>query len=56
MDVRRIEEEVVSDFLLDAHSWTGPAESGDSCESKVKPKRSQHKFILSVIYIRRGRR
>ncbi|GJW37569.1 hypothetical protein Tco_0060489, partial [Tanacetum coccineum] len=35
MDVRRIEEEVDPDFLSDAHSRTGPAESGDSCESKV---------------------
>ncbi|GJY18929.1 hypothetical protein Tco_0390420 [Tanacetum coccineum] len=34
MDVRRIEEEVDPDFLSDAHSRTGPAESGDSCESK----------------------
>nr|GEZ17266.1 hypothetical protein [Tanacetum cinerariifolium] len=34
MDVRRIEEEVDPDFLLDAHSRTGLAESGDSCESK----------------------
>ncbi|GJT98835.1 hypothetical protein Tco_1094353 [Tanacetum coccineum] len=32
---RRIEEEVDPDFLSDAHSRTGPAESGDSCESKV---------------------
>nr|GFD50775.1 hypothetical protein [Tanacetum cinerariifolium] len=38
MDVRRIEEEVDPDFLLDGHSRTGPAESGDSYESKVKPK------------------
>ncbi|GJY24711.1 hypothetical protein Tco_0398369 [Tanacetum coccineum] len=36
MDVRRIEEEVDPDFLSDAHSRTGPAESGDSCESKCK--------------------
>nr|GFB11021.1 hypothetical protein [Tanacetum cinerariifolium] len=34
MGVRRIEEEVDSDFLSDAHSRTGPAESGESCESK----------------------
>ncbi|GJW29286.1 hypothetical protein Tco_0046161, partial [Tanacetum coccineum] len=27
MDVRRIEEEVDPDFLSDAHSRTGPAES-----------------------------
>ncbi|GJZ11714.1 hypothetical protein Tco_0546473 [Tanacetum coccineum] len=35
MDVRRIEEEVDPDFLLDAHSRTGPAKSSDSCESKM---------------------
>nr|GEY77848.1 hypothetical protein [Tanacetum cinerariifolium] len=35
MDVRRIEEEVDPDFLPGAHSRTGPAESGDSCESKA---------------------
>nr|GFB61096.1 hypothetical protein [Tanacetum cinerariifolium] len=34
MDVRRIEEEVDPDFLSDTHSSTGPAKSGDSCESK----------------------
>nr|GEV66403.1 putative reverse transcriptase domain-containing protein [Tanacetum cinerariifolium]GEV66406.1 putative reverse transcriptase domain-containing protein [Tanacetum cinerariifolium] len=34
MDVRRIEEEVDPEFLLDAHSRTGPTESGDSYESK----------------------
>nr|GEY37921.1 reverse transcriptase domain-containing protein [Tanacetum cinerariifolium] len=34
MDVRGIEEEVDSNFLSDAHSRTGPAESGDSCKSK----------------------
>ncbi|GKC39097.1 hypothetical protein Tco_1051481 [Tanacetum coccineum] len=34
MDVRRIEEGVNPDFPSDAHSRTGPAESGDSCESK----------------------
>nr|GFA31098.1 hypothetical protein [Tanacetum cinerariifolium] len=34
MDVRRIEEEVDPDFLSNAHSRTGTAESGDSCESK----------------------
>ncbi|GKF89341.1 hypothetical protein Tco_0263304, partial [Tanacetum coccineum] len=32
MDVRRIEEEVDPDFLSDAHSRTGPAESSDSYE------------------------
>ncbi|GJW84074.1 hypothetical protein Tco_0157219 [Tanacetum coccineum] len=36
MDVRRIEEEVDPYFLSDAHSRTGLAESGDSCESKSK--------------------
>ncbi|GJS14012.1 hypothetical protein Tco_0408484 [Tanacetum coccineum] len=36
MDARRIEEEFDPDFLSDAHSRTGPAESGDSCESKAK--------------------
>ncbi|GJZ88216.1 hypothetical protein Tco_0659998 [Tanacetum coccineum] len=35
MNVRRIKEEVDPDFLSDAHSRTGPAESGDSCESKM---------------------
>ncbi|GJS29631.1 hypothetical protein Tco_0490251 [Tanacetum coccineum] len=39
MDVRRIEEEVDPDFLSDAHSRTGPAESGDSCESKISRMR-----------------
>ncbi|GKE66465.1 hypothetical protein Tco_1520626, partial [Tanacetum coccineum] len=34
MDVRRIKEEVDPDFLSDAHSRTGPAESGGSCKSK----------------------
>nr|GEV16066.1 reverse transcriptase domain-containing protein [Tanacetum cinerariifolium] len=34
MDVRRIEEEVDPDFLSDAHSRTGLAESSDTCESK----------------------
>nr|GEX35277.1 hypothetical protein [Tanacetum cinerariifolium] len=34
MDVRRIEEEVDPDFLSDAHSRTGPAESDDYCKSK----------------------
>ncbi|GKG54267.1 hypothetical protein Tco_0557790, partial [Tanacetum coccineum] len=32
-------EEVDPDFLSDAHSRTGPMKLGDSCESKVKPKR-----------------
>nr|GEV20940.1 hypothetical protein [Tanacetum cinerariifolium] len=35
MDVGRVEEEVDSNFLSDAHSRTGPVESGDSCESKA---------------------
>nr|GEW64129.1 reverse transcriptase [Tanacetum cinerariifolium] len=34
MDVRRIKEEVDLDFLSDAYSRTGLAESDDSCESK----------------------
>ncbi|GJX10091.1 hypothetical protein Tco_0199950, partial [Tanacetum coccineum] len=34
-----IEKEAYSYFLLDARSRPGPAESGDSYESKVKPKR-----------------
>ncbi|GJY43587.1 hypothetical protein Tco_0431800, partial [Tanacetum coccineum] len=34
MDVRRIEEEVDSDFLSNANSMIGPADSSDSCESK----------------------
>ncbi|GJS05939.1 hypothetical protein Tco_0362735 [Tanacetum coccineum] len=34
MDVRRTEVEVNPDFLSNAHSRTGLAESGDSCESK----------------------
>ncbi|GJT98836.1 hypothetical protein Tco_1094354 [Tanacetum coccineum] len=38
-DVRRIEEEVDLDFLSDAHNRTGPVESGDSCEMKVKLER-----------------
>ncbi|GJX43293.1 hypothetical protein Tco_0259969 [Tanacetum coccineum] len=36
MNIKRIEEEVDLDFLLDAHSRTGLAESGDSCESKLE--------------------
>nr|GEZ65839.1 hypothetical protein [Tanacetum cinerariifolium] len=39
MDVQRINEEVDPDFLSDAHGRTGLVESGDSCESKVKPNR-----------------
>nr|GEY66941.1 hypothetical protein [Tanacetum cinerariifolium] len=35
MDVRRVEEELDSDFLSDAQSRTGPVESGDSCKSKI---------------------
>nr|GEV73210.1 hypothetical protein [Tanacetum cinerariifolium] len=45
MDVRRIEEEVDPDFLSDARSRTGPAESGDSCESKVKPNRMRELVV-----------
>nr|GEY44018.1 hypothetical protein [Tanacetum cinerariifolium] len=50
MDVRRIEEEVDPDFLSDAHSRTGPVESGDSCESKAWSLRpSFYRFgILSL--------
>nr|GEW94099.1 hypothetical protein [Tanacetum cinerariifolium] len=33
------EEEADSNLLLDARSKPGPPESGDSCESNVKPKR-----------------
>ncbi|GKB60072.1 hypothetical protein Tco_0916258 [Tanacetum coccineum] len=32
-------EEANLDLLSDARSRPGPAESGDSCESKFKPKR-----------------
>ncbi|GKC81570.1 hypothetical protein Tco_1137287 [Tanacetum coccineum] len=31
-------KEADSDLLSDARSRPGPAESGDSCEGKVKPK------------------
>ncbi|GJW80094.1 hypothetical protein Tco_0144069 [Tanacetum coccineum] len=46
------DKETDSDRLSDARSRPGPAESGDSCEGKVKPKKSnpseaQHKFIPS---------
>nr|GEU87427.1 hypothetical protein [Tanacetum cinerariifolium] len=41
MDVRRIKEEVDPDFLSNAHSRTGPAVSGDSCESKVYMKSNE---------------
>ncbi|GKD23837.1 hypothetical protein Tco_1225540 [Tanacetum coccineum] len=59
MDVRRIEEEVDPDFLSDAHSRTGPAESGDSCESKVSlaPMNSYQNWVdvsshlLSCAYV-----
>nr|GEZ11495.1 hypothetical protein [Tanacetum cinerariifolium] len=34
-------EEVDLDLLSDARSRPGPTESGDSCKSKVKPKRGQ---------------
>nr|GFA16596.1 hypothetical protein [Tanacetum cinerariifolium] len=33
------EEKADLDLLLDAHSMSGPTESDDSYESKVKPKR-----------------
>ncbi|GJY77551.1 hypothetical protein Tco_0483352 [Tanacetum coccineum] len=49
MDVRRIKEEVDPDFLSDAHSRTGPAESGDSCESKVYTKsKEEHESHLKI--------
>ncbi|GJU56055.1 hypothetical protein Tco_1229769, partial [Tanacetum coccineum] len=46
------DKEADSDLLSDARSRPRPAESGDSCEGKVKPKKSnpseaQHKFIPS---------
>ncbi|GKA20388.1 hypothetical protein Tco_0700377 [Tanacetum coccineum] len=37
--VEESEKEVDSDLLSDACSRSGPAELGDYCESKVKPKR-----------------
>ncbi|GJU39144.1 reverse transcriptase domain-containing protein [Tanacetum coccineum] len=39
IDVSSTKEYVNLDFLSNAHSRTGPAESGDSCETKVKPER-----------------
>nr|GEV14714.1 hypothetical protein [Tanacetum cinerariifolium] len=49
MDVRRIEEEVDPDFLSNAHSRTGPAESGDSCKSKVYTKsKEEHESHLKM--------
>ncbi|GKF74509.1 hypothetical protein Tco_0220841, partial [Tanacetum coccineum] len=33
--LRESKEEVDPDFLSDAHSITGPLNSGDSCESKI---------------------
>nr|GEY82654.1 putative reverse transcriptase domain, ribonuclease H-like domain, aspartic peptidase domain protein [Tanacetum cinerariifolium] len=48
MDVRRIEEEIDPDFLSDAHSRTGPAESGDSCESKYKAEKVCHKEMVKM--------
>nr|GEW60991.1 hypothetical protein [Tanacetum cinerariifolium] len=49
MDVRRIKEEVDLDFLLVTHSRTGPAESGDSCESKVYTKsKKEHELHLKM--------
>nr|GEW57359.1 reverse transcriptase domain-containing protein [Tanacetum cinerariifolium] len=49
MDVRRMKEEVDTDFLLDAHSRTGPAESSGSCESKVYTKsKEEHELHLKI--------
>nr|GEW87957.1 reverse transcriptase domain-containing protein [Tanacetum cinerariifolium] len=48
MDVRRIEEEVDPDFLSDAHSRTGLAESGDSCESKRKSRCSEEENWMNT--------
>ncbi|GKB68305.1 hypothetical protein Tco_0929717 [Tanacetum coccineum] len=49
MDVRRIEEEAEPDFLSDARSRTGPAESGDSYESKVYTKsKKEHESHLKM--------
>ncbi|GKE30646.1 hypothetical protein Tco_1446030, partial [Tanacetum coccineum] len=39
------EEEADLNPLSNARSRPGPAKLCDSCESKVKPKRDQHKFI-----------
>nr|GEY50020.1 hypothetical protein [Tanacetum cinerariifolium] len=52
----RIEEEVDPDFLSDAHSRTGPAESVTLVKARSNPREAQHKFISSVISTRRGRR
>ncbi|GKB51857.1 hypothetical protein Tco_0902610 [Tanacetum coccineum] len=49
MDVRRIEKEVDPDFLSDALSRTGPAKSGDSCKSKVKPERGPARMRELVV-------
>nr|GEX20119.1 putative reverse transcriptase domain-containing protein [Tanacetum cinerariifolium] len=58
--VEESEKEVDSDLLSDARSRPGPAESGDSCESKVKPKRGptyvyfvlyRDTLLLSMIYL-----
>nr|GFB48382.1 hypothetical protein [Tanacetum cinerariifolium] len=54
MDVRRIEEEVDPDFLSDAHSRTGPAESMTLVKARSNPSEAQHKFISSVISTRRS--
>nr|GFC82640.1 hypothetical protein [Tanacetum cinerariifolium] len=37
--VEESKKEVNLDLLSDARSRPGPTDSGDSCESKVKPKR-----------------
>nr|GEX58327.1 hypothetical protein [Tanacetum cinerariifolium] len=48
MDVRRIEEEVDPNFLSDAHSRIGPAESGDSCGSKYKAEKVCHEEMVKM--------
>ncbi|GKE89214.1 hypothetical protein Tco_1566689, partial [Tanacetum coccineum] len=37
--LEKSKEKADSDLFSDARSTPGPTESGDSCESKVKPKR-----------------
>ncbi|GJU58283.1 hypothetical protein Tco_1236049 [Tanacetum coccineum] len=48
MDVRRIKEEVDPDFFSDAHSRTGPAKLGDSCESKYKAEKVCHEEMVKM--------
>nr|GEZ43889.1 hypothetical protein [Tanacetum cinerariifolium] len=45
MDVRRIEEEVDPDFLSDAHSRTGPTESGDVRTSIMEEAHATKYFV-----------